>query len=218
MAENRIIRDDTTWAHTQLDMVNRCLIGIGEAPLLDGTNLADLAPGTDADIARRMVQDTMVEVQSRGWWFNTDYDYRLYPDERQMITMPPNTLKVDFGAHPEYRHKYIMRNLRIYNTEDHSYIIPEPVTADVIWLIDYEELPPEAYEYIAIRSMRKFQMHILGATDLSQNNMTEELDALTNLQRLQAQIGDYNFKNPKVSTRTSNAYLIQGLYQTVTRR
>lgn len=205
---------------TELDYINRCLIGIGEVPLLEGVVLDDLAVGTDADIARRIIADTMVEVLSRGWWFNTDYNVKLVPDSvTKEIEMPDSTLKVDFGAQPQYRHKYIFRYPKIYNTYTFSYEIDEDyIEGDIIWYADFESIPPEAAEYIAIRSMRKFQMHIIGATDLSQNNIAEEQDALTNLQRLQAQIGDYSFKNPKVSTRTTNGYLIQGLYQTVARR
>ena len=212
-----VFRDGTTWNKGLLDMINTCLLSIGETPLLEGTIPQDLPVGTDGDVAARLIRDTMVEVQSRGWAFNTDYEFELVPDTDNFITMPPNTLKVDFGNTDE-PNRYTLRNGKIYDRENQTYKIYKNLYPDVIWLIDYEDLPPEAYEYISLRAARKFQQRVIGSTELAQFTGLDEADALANLQRLQLQINDYNIQNPRVSTRIHNGYLIEGLYGNKGRR
>jgi len=212
-----IFTDGTIYIRTKVNMINQCLLAIGETPLPEETVIDDLVLGTDADVARRLVETTMVEVQSRGWYFNTDYDFPLLPDVNNFISLPPSVLRIDTGNSPD-RNRYIEINSRVYDLLNKTYVIPNPIIADVIWLKDYEELPPEAYEYISLRAARKFQQRVIGSSEISRFTELDEADALINLQRRQLQINDYTMRNEKVSTRTHNGYLRQGLYQTVSRR
>jgi hypothetical protein len=52
---------------------------------------------------------------------------------------------------------------------------------DIVWLVDYANLPPEAYEYISLRSARKFQQKVIGALETDQFTMRDEQDALSKL-------------------------------------
>jgi len=212
-----IFQDGTLYASSKLDMVNTCLLAIGEVPYLEGTVVNDLPPGTDGDTARRLIETTMVEIQSRGWYFNTDYNFILRPDIYGFITMPPNTLRVDFGNGPD-RHRYTIKNGKIYDYYNHTYIIDKELTADVVWLVDYAELPPEAYEYISLRAARKFQQKVIGSTETDSFTSRDEQDALMHLQRRQLQSQDYDIRNKRVSTRVHNGYLVAGLYGNKGRR
>ncbi len=212
-----IFADGTIYAKSKLDMINKSLLAIGEVPLIEGTNVEALPLGTDGETAKRIVETTMVETQSKGWYFNTDYYFPLLPDSLNFITMPPNTLRVDFG-NTKFRHQYILKNGKIYDVVNHTFIIETTLEADVIWLNDYQTLPPEAYEYIAFRAARKFQQSVIGSIETDSFTVRDEADSLVNLQRRQLQSQDYNIQNSKVSTRVHNGYLQQGLYGNKGRR
>ena len=212
-----VFLDGTVYTKNKLDMINQSLLAIGEAPYPVGTLIQTMPLGTDGETAGRIVNTTMVEVQTRGYYFNTDYNFKLYPDINGFITVPPNTLKADFGAEGN---KYQIKNGRVYDMEYQTFLLDgiTYVTADVIWLVDYEELPPEAYEYIALRAARKFQQKVIGSTETAQFTERDELDSYTNLYRLQLQVNDYNIQNSRVSTRIHSGYLQGGLYGSKGRR
>jgi len=212
-----IFQDGTLYAKSKLDMINTCLLAIGEVPFIEGTVVATLPIGTDGETAKRIVETTMVEVQARGWYFNTDYNFVLQPDTSGFITMPPNTLRVDFGNGPD-RHRYTIKNGKIYDYLNQTFIIEDTLQADTTWLVDYLELSPEAYEYISLRAARKFQQKVIGSVETDQFTTRDETDSLVNLQRRQLQSQDYNIGNSRVSTRIHNGYLVQGLYGVKNRR
>ena len=204
-----IFADGTVYSNTKLNMINKCLLSIGEVPFLEGTLMSSLQPGTDGDIARRIVEETMIEVQSIGWYFNLDYNFKLYKDVDSFIAIPPNVLRIDTID----SNRYMEKNGRLYDMEEQTYIIiPEYVETDIVWLVDYPVLPPEAYEYIAARASRKFQEQVIGAPDLTSTTSRAEQDTFVRMQRRQLQTRAYNIQNERVSTRVHSGYLQRGLY------
>jgi len=202
-----LFTDGTTYSNTKLDMINDCLLSIGEMPYPTGTLITDIQTGEDGDVARRMIEETMIETQSRGWYFNTDYNYRFVPTDK-FITLPGNVLRVDM-----YDKRYTLRGKRVYDKEAFSFQL-EDVTelfGDIIWLVDYEDLPPNAYNYIAMRSARKFQQKVIGSTELASFTQLDEQDALVNMQREHMQYQDYNIRAKELSRHT-NIYLKGGVY------
>lgn len=212
-----VFQDGTIYAKSKLDMINDSLLAIGEAPLMEGTIVDNLPLGTDGETSKRIVEKTMVEVQARGWYFNTDYNFDLYPDIYGFITMPPNTLRVDFG-NSNNKHNYTIKNGSIYDYVNKTFKIDKELVADVVWLVDYADIPPEAYEYISLRSARKTQQKLIGSVETDSFTVRDETDSLINLQRRQLQSQDYNIGNSRVSTRTHNGYLVAGLYGSKGRR
>ena len=217
----------TLYRKSELDVINECLMAIGEVPYPEGT-LPDLIQiGTDGDIARRIIATTMLEVQSRGWFFNTDYSMVLIPDsgvglgsgvDGGFITVPPNMLRIDTGNQADMRNRYIIKDNMIYDLLEQDYVQNRSIVVDVVWLVDYELLPIEAYLYIAMRSARKFQQRVIGSIDLNSLTMMDEQDAYNNLLRLQMQVQDYNIQNPVVSNRLHNGNIKMGLYLNKGRR
>lgn len=212
-----IFLDGTVWTKSKINMINACLLGIGETPFIEGTLVDTLPIGTDGETAKRLVETTMVEVQARSWYFNLDYNFKLVPDSSGFISMPPNTLRVDFG-NTEFKHQYTIKNGKIYDYLNQTFVIGKTIVADVTWLVDYGELPPEAYEYISLRASRKFQQKVVGSVETDSFTVRDESDALVNLQRRQLQSQDYSILNSRVSTRVHNGYLTAGLYGNKGRR
>jgi hypothetical protein len=203
------------YPYSKLEMINRCLRSIGEVPLPEGTLLDGLVLGTDEETASRVVDETLKEVLSVGWYFNTDYNFKLYRDSEGFIAVPETLLRMDTQG----SNQYIVKNGRVYDTYNNTYEFPkEYLEADCVWLVAIDDLPPEAYEYIALRSARKFQEFVITAAELVQVTRDQEMDAYVRLQRRQLQTQAYNIQNARVSTRVSNVYLTRGLYNFKTRR
>ena len=212
-----IFTDGTIYAKSKLDMINDSLRAIGEVPYQSDTLVSTLPIGTDGEIAKDLVEKTMVEVQSRGWYFNNDYNFPLEPDGDNFITLPPNALRIDFGNNPG-RHQYTQKNGAIYDYLNRTFKIESTLEADMTWLVDYNDLPPEAYEYISMRAARKFQQRAIGSTEIDGFTSRDESDTLINLQRRQLQSQDFCIHNSRVSTRIHNGYLVKGLYGNKGRR
>lgn len=210
-----VFLDGTVYSKTKLNMINKCLLAIGEVPFPEGVLVDTLALGTDGETAKRIVEETMVEVQAIGWYFNLDYQFKMYKDVNNIVAIPPNVLRID----TQDSNRYIDKSSKLYDLQEQTYIIvPTYIETDVVWLVDYPTLPPEAYEYIAARSARKFQQYVVGAPDLTQTTTMAEQETFVRLQRRQLQTQAYNIQNSRVSTRTHNGYLQAGLYGNKNRR
>ena len=227
MSSNYELFSNTTlYKKGEINMINECLMSIGEPPYPEGTLPEHIQLGSDGDVARRMVASTMVEVQSRGWWFNTDYEFVFYPDsginigaetEGGFIVVPSNLIRMDVGNTTE-KHRFIIKEGRIYDMLEQDFVHDMPITADVVWLADYESLPYVAYTYISLRAARKFQQRVIGSTELYGFTLAEEQDAYINLMREQMQYQDYSILNPVVTNRLNNGNIKQGLYKIKSRR
>lgn len=202
-----IFTDGITYSNTKLDMINDCLLSIGEMPYPDGTLISDIQTGEDGDIARRVIEETMIEIQSQGWFYNTDYMYNLVPDAiNGFITLPPNALRVDL-----HEGRYVLRGKRLYDRDNFTYKIEETLYGDIVWLVDYEDLPTNAYLYISMRAARKFQQRVIGSQELFSFTQLDEQEALINMQREHMQYQDYNMRAKELN-RKSNTYLKGGVY------
>ncbi|MCI4436671.1 MAG: hypothetical protein JHC33_07690 [Ignisphaera sp.] len=186
-----IYTDTSLYANNKLGMVNQCLLSIGQRPLAEGTLLENLPLGSDGRIASDIVSNVMKEIQSKGWYFNTDLDYIFIPDSTNFIIVPPTLLRVDAGRSAD-RGIFILKGNRFYNRKTRDYTFTHSIKADAVWLMDYEQLPFLAFQYIALRAARLFQQKVLGATELTSATMREEEEALISFTREDMQYNDYN--------------------------
>jgi hypothetical protein len=209
-----MIGEQIMYKQTEIDLINRCLEAIGETPLEDDTLLSFIQRGTDVDVARTMVNRTLTEVLKKGWYFNTDYNLKLVPDNGGFITLPDNVLRVDFG-NTEFKHEYTIRNNKVYDMVLHTFLIGKTIEADMVYYVPIEELPISAYEYIGARAARKFQEKVIGDLEMNNITMKDELDTHTELMREQLQYQDYGMIR---GSRIHNAYLYPMLYKSRGRR
>ena len=201
-----------------MDMINKCLLAIGEIPYPDTFDTREFQMGTDAETARRLVEDNMLGIQSQGWFFNTDYNLELVPDAiSKEIIIDPNIVRLDFGITENNRYNVVRNKVYDYKNKT-TQIEADKIIADAVSIVDYDELPIEAYLYIAFKSARMFQQKVIGSLETDSFTMRDEIQALSDLQRLQLQSQDYILSNQKASTRTHNGYLVSGLYGSKGRR
>ena len=185
-----IYTDTTFYTQTKIQMINQCLLAIGEVVLPEGTLIEDLPIGTDARTAEFYVVKVMKQIQNIGWFFNMDYSFKFVPDSSDFITSPANLLRIDPGLTGN-RSSVIKKGVRFYDLRRQSYKFTSDVYADAVWLVDYSELPVSAFDYIAMRAARQFQQSVIGSTELAQFTATDELELLTGLQREHLQYRDF---------------------------
>lgn len=177
----------TTSLTSELEAVNTMLDAIGESPVstLDVSGLVDVAK------AKATLDEISREVQTKGWYFNTENQYTLPLAPDGTITLPSNFLRVD-SASSETSVDAVQRGYRLYDRKGHTYVFQKSIKADVVILLPWEELPQSARQYILIRASRVFQARSLGSETEHRFSKDEEDTSLAILNAAEGEDGDYN--------------------------
>ncbi|NBV71070.1 MAG: hypothetical protein EBR60_03260 [Burkholderiaceae bacterium] len=163
-----------TMARTSfLEAVNRVLQMMGEAPInsLNGQyGLALQAQDSLNDVSRKL--------QSEGWSFNTDREKLLQRDaSTNEIAVGPNISRVVIDPYRYPALDIVQRGGRLYDRFNNTYVFDEDLYVDLTIILEWEELPEHARQYITIKAGRQLQEAILGSVDLTKINLTAEMEA-----------------------------------------
>ena len=166
-------------AQTELDAVNMLLnaIGTASAPVLT------TAP--DVKAATKKLAQTSKDIQSVGWYFNTeDFYYSLDVDGKQAL--PDNALKVDTGVNT-----LVKRGGYLYDKISHSNVLTGSGYDftnryyRMVLMLDYAYLPATAYAYIVASAKKLFVIEFEGDYQKAATIEAERMQALTELQKEQ---------------------------------
>jgi hypothetical protein len=137
-----------------------------------------------------------------GWSWNTDYGFPLTPEESLgSILLPDGTLDVD-ASDPTLT--IVIRRhpsedvLALYDADNHTfnfsstYSADNPLSVDIIWGFEFNDLPQAARTYIATAAARRFQAQIVSSPILDRYNAEDEDRAFTLLQRYERRGRDTN--------------------------
>lgn len=164
---------------TELEAVNEMLLSIGQSPVnsLEVTGIKDVA------IARSRLNTALRQTLTRGWAFNTDNSYTFTPDVDGICILPAQAAKlrgvsdnVSIRRHPD-------KGLALYSNTNSSFVFEDEVTANVVWLFAFEDIPQVARDYVAVVAARRFQSKAIGSQVLDRYEEEDELKAWANLQR-----------------------------------
>ena len=176
---------------TQLQAVNSMLSTIGEAPV------NSLSSGlVDAETAETVLNEVSRDVQSFGWNFNSEPDVVVGKDLNGMVKLADNALRADL-AHSETKYRsnkneYVQRGLYMYDKVQHTDIINKDLKLDIVYMLDFTQIPEVARRYITIKAARLFQERVVGSDNLSAMNRADEQQALFALKEMESENGDYN--------------------------
>ena len=170
---------------TKLSAVNRILSNIGQSPvtLLDSGNPL-------VEMAELILDEVTAAIQSEGWVFNTEYGYPFLKDANNEITIPDDVLSLD--ATPTADSFLVQRRGKLYNKATHSYKFTENCDLDVVWLVDFLEMPEAFREYATIRAANVFAGRSVGSQEAVAFGQREEVMARANCIEYDTQQGDYN--------------------------
>ncbi len=169
---------------TLLEAVNICLQNIGEQPV----NSLETQQVVEAAMAEKTILEFFKEGQTRGWSWNTEYEYEFSKNVDNQIIVPDNL--VSFSTDPyEWDGRFIVRGTKVYDREKRTYIIPDDVAktikADTIWLLPWDECPEVFNRWTTIRSARVFSDRVLADDAIFKYTALDEQGALIELQRIE---------------------------------
>ena len=134
---------------TTLDAVNKILRAVGEAPV---TSEESQNPYVLA--AKNILDEKSKEIQSMGWWFNTQYNVRLLPDNQGFVQVPSNTLAID--NHERYG-GVAVRDDYLIDLSNNTNKFTQAVTINIVEEVDFNNLPYVAAQDITAQSAVEMQ-------------------------------------------------------------
>jgi hypothetical protein len=160
------------------------------------TTRVETQTNPDVAIALNTLREVSREVQSEGWSFNTEYDYKITPDSNNEIRIADDVLQMDLNqGYPENIEKEaIYRGGKLYDKKKHSYEwTAETVYVDIVWLFEWENIPAPIQAHIVARSAAIVSSRIIG--DSNQYQILQQKEAVTRAQAMEYECnqGDYTF-------------------------
>lgn len=185
---------------TELDAVNQMLMSIGQAPL----NTLAVSGIKDAAFARLTLHNSLREVLTKGWNFNTDNAYPLAPDAGGKVSVPENSLSIDpCDKTLNYVERYDTSGTparRFWDKDGLTFVIGKTVLVDVTWFFPFEQIPQAARGYVAHYAGRIFQASQIGSELLYKFTKERETELLAELQREERRTSDANLFDPRNSS------------------
>ena len=169
-----------------LEVINTCITATGNLPV---SSAATPHPGVI--FAKSIIERVNRRVQSRGYWFNREYGVEFIPQTDGTIMVPSNVLTCDaIGA----AQNVVMQGRQFYNMTTRSLIFPSDtvVTADIVVLREYEDLPPTVFNYIEAKALLKFLVQQHGEKEKIADAKQEVFDTGVLLTRNELQTEDPN--------------------------
>jgi hypothetical protein len=173
---------------SKLDAVNKMLESIWESPVssLDIPGLAAVA------MAKRILDETSIAVQSKGWAFNTETDFVLNRDSNNNFPVPTNCIRVDTFGKDQDR-DVVKRGKLLYDRDNHTFLFPLEATLNtkIVIGLDFEDMPECAKFYVATLASRIFKDKWNDVQSPSAATPEEQI-ALNNLEEEEAEVEDAN--------------------------
>ena len=189
---------------TKLEAVNTMLTFIGESPV---NSLSDSSGVGDLPIAEQILDEIDREVQTQGWHFNTTVDVVTSPDATSNeIVLSHNVVSADVkvGAYTDM--DITLRNNKLFNRSKNTFEFTSDLKLTLVSLLPWEDLPEKARRYVTLRSARVLQDRQVGAKELTEIGIREEMVALAALREYDAEGADYSVFDGYLPAQTISDY------------
>ena len=175
----------------KIDAINILLSLVGSSPV----NSVDSGQ-PDAVAANNQLDRATTELLSRGWWFNTDYAKVVEPDPAtKQVSVGSNALSVQSRWAPYL----VQRGKLMYNPTGHTYQFEEPLTLDIVTLLDWDLIPTAAQEAIRYRAGYAMVLDELEDAQKASQQAREYEIAVALLKAEELRARQYNtFNNPRI--------------------
>jgi hypothetical protein len=127
--------------------------------------------------------------------FNSDQDYKLIPNSSSQVELPTNCLRIDTSGTSQ-ADDYVERSRKLWDRKNHTFTITDAeVYVDIVWFLEFTEIPEAARRYITIRASRIFQDRMLASDLLHKFHQVDELQALSVLKEAEGDTRDHSIFN-----------------------
>jgi len=172
---------------TTLEVLNHMLNVIGESPVTDASSDHPSVLSAKVELNR-----VLKELQVRGWWFNTEYNLKLSPNESGQIIVPTGTLYID---PVDASSKLVRRGTKLYDPQNHTFVISTAVYVNLLLQLTIEDLPESAAMYVMHKSAYDFYVNDDGDEQKSNRLDKEVTRSWAVLQKEELKVTNLNAKN-----------------------
>ena len=131
-------------------------MSVGETPV---NTLTVQSP--EVAIAQKTLRQVCREIQAEGWSYNTENQYPIDLDTNNQCIIPNNVLQLDLNIFEHGKDYDIVRRsdngvMKVYDKKNHTFTFENcsKLYFDIIWMLDFEDLPQAFKDYITIRASR----------------------------------------------------------------
>ena len=161
----------------ELQAVNMLLAAIGEAAV----SSLETATTVDVTQAKNLLSNINREVQQKGWHFNTEWDVILSLDSDSRIPLGTSILSI-YSPTKLTTIRGREGSSFLYDLDKNTFTWGASVNdAVTITLLDFEDIPQTARQYITTKAARIFQEEIIGQVSAEAVNRQEEVEAYADL-------------------------------------
>lgn len=184
----------------KLDAINQMLSAIGQSPVT--TIIQNQHPDVLSAIA--VLNRVDRKVQSKGWWFNTDYGLTLAFNPLTLeVVVPMTTLGVEPS---DSSLPYVQRGTRLYDYINTTFELGVSVDVDIKQLLIFENLPESAAAYIAAKASLDFVIDVIG-----DNNKIANLREEVRETKIDLKIEDIKYSDITLGTNPSVQGILSGI-------
>lgn len=181
---------------------------MGEAPI--NTLSSDSIP-QDGAIALAIFDEVNREVQTQGWYFNTDLNVELALNSDNYIPIPASALRLDIPKNETGYEDVVQRGGFLYNTSSTAnsdrFIFSGSLKAAIIYYLEFTDIPQPAREYVVAKAARLLQERLIGSADLSKVLIVREQDARTTLMAHEIRSSQLTYIDDPDSQNSLNRYI-----------
>ena len=196
---------------TELDAVNSILMSVGESPV---NTLTVQSP--EVAIAQSTLRQVCREVQAEGWKFNTETEYPIDLDSNNHCIIPNNVLQIDLNHFKHLNDFDVVKRsdngvMKLYDLMEHRFNFDNTsdnkLYVDVIWMIDFEDIPQAFKDYITTRSARIASNRMINDPKAAELMSTDESLARALAVEYDTNQADYNiFNDAQYRTNPGSVY------------
>ena len=186
-------------------------MSVGESPV---NTLSVQSP--EVAIAQKTLQQVCREILAEGWKFNTETQYPITLDSNNECIIPNNVLQIDLNR---FRHPDAFDTIRkthngvqkLYDLHDHTFEFTNTsgnkIYVDVVWMIDYNDIPQVFQDYITVRASRIASNRMVNNPQAAELISADEAQSRAVALEYDTVQGDYNiFNNQEGRTNASTVY------------
>lgn len=144
----------------KLKAVNRMLRSI-DMPQLNSWDEMDSV----AFSARDELDDVSETVQAEGWYFNEETITLAVEELTGEIVVPEGVLSLQHVNDTNI----IKRGDRLYDKTNNTFVFSAAQEVAIVTLFEFEDLPPEAVDYITNSATYNFQANVIGSSSTGNN-------------------------------------------------
>ena len=157
----------------ELQAVNMLLAAIGESAV----SSLETATTVDVTQAKNLLSNINREVQQKGWHFNTEWDVVLSLDSDSRIPLGISILSI-YSPTKLTTIRGREGSPFLYDLDNNTFTWETSINdAITITLLDFEDIPQTARQYITSKAARIFQEEIIGQISAESINRQEEVEA-----------------------------------------